>query len=224
MDVQRCHDRGDMTHYETPIRSAQAAESRRLILDAAAELFVCDGYAATSLTAIAERAGLAVETIYKHFQSKANLLQRLLQRAFAEDADEADAVDGLSDAQIHTLRAESDPTTRLRRICGLAADVYDRTAAVQRVFAEAAGADPALREQWQTNRRRRVDDVHALLEGFDEDGSLAVPLDEAVDVVWVLAGPEVFAMLTTERGWSTKRYEAWLYETLRAALLASSGG
>jgi AcrR family transcriptional regulator len=64
--------------YTAPIRSAQAAASRRLILDAALRLFSRDGYAATTLTAVAEEAGLAAETIYKHFQNKPNVLQQLL--------------------------------------------------------------------------------------------------------------------------------------------------
>jgi AcrR family transcriptional regulator len=208
-----------MARYETPIRTARAAESRRRILDAATVLFVRDGYATTSLTAIADQAGLAVETIYKHFGSKANLLQHLLQRTITGDTGGENVIGGLSEEQIAALNAVPDPSTRLRRICALAAGVYERAAGIQRVFSEAAGADPVLRELWRANRARRVTDIRALFTSFVREGSLSVPLDHAVDIAWVLVGPETFAMLTHDRGWTTQRYERWLYRTLHTELL-----
>jgi AcrR family transcriptional regulator len=208
-----------MASYDTPIRAARAAESRQRILDAAAELFVRDGYATTALTAIADEAGLAVETIYKHFGSKANLLQHLLQRTLTGDTRGKDVIGGLSEEQIAALNAEPDPSTRLRRICELAADIYERAAEIQRVFSEAAGADPVLRELWRTNRARRVDDIRALFTSFAREGSLSVPLAHAVDIAWALGGPEIFAMLTRDRGWPTQGYERWLHRTLHTELL-----
>ena len=36
------------------------------------------------------------------------------------------------------------------------------------------------------------------------------PGDRVVDVMWVLASPEVFVKLTGERGWSVDSYQSWL--------------
>jgi AcrR family transcriptional regulator len=205
--------------YSAPIRSAQAAASRRLILEAALRLFSRDGYAATTLTAVAEEAGVAAETIYKHFQNKPNVLQQLLAREIAGEQSGA-SVEGLSDRQVLELNAEPDPAKRLRALCGLAKRVYEDTAMLQRVFVEAAGTSPELRERWRANRARRLQDMRAVLSSFAEEGSLKVSLDAAGDIAWTLASPEIFAMLVHERGWDTQRYERWLYDTLHAELLA----
>jgi AcrR family transcriptional regulator len=206
--------------YTAPIRSAQAAASRRLILDAALRLFSRDGYAATTLTAVAEEAGLAAETIYKHFQNKPNVLQQLLAREIT-GSDSGDKDEGLSHGQVLELTAEPDPAERLRAFCGLARRVYEDTAMLQRVFVEAAGTSPELRERWRANRARRVQDTRAVLSSFAEEGSLTISLDVGADITWTLASPEVFTMLVQERGWDTQRYERWLYDILHAELLAS---
>jgi AcrR family transcriptional regulator len=208
--------------YTTPVRSAQAEASRRAILDAALRLFARDGYAATTLKGIADEAGVAVETLYKHFQSKLGLMQRLLAREITGEDSPAERVDGLTAAQLREHTAIPDPDDRLRSLCSLASDVYERAAVIQAIFVEAAGSNPELRAQWRDNRARRVDDVRALLVDLADDGVLALPLERAVDIVWTLAGPEVYTMLTQERGWHSDQYEQWLFQILRSQLLGVS--
>jgi AcrR family transcriptional regulator len=205
--------------YTTPIRSAQAAASRRRILDAALRLFARDGYPATTLTAIADEAGVAVETVYKHFQSKPRLLQRLLSNEVTDADTDLDPVSGLTSEQVAALTAAPDPERRLEAICAFVRRMYERTATLQRIFGEAAGTDPDLRAIWHENRARRVHDTNALLASFAREGSLRLPPDDAVDIAWTLTGPELFTMLTDERGWDGDRYERWLLDTLRSQLL-----
>ena len=50
--------------YDASKRRQAAARTRQLILDAALELFTGQGYAATPMTAIAQRAGVALDTVY----------------------------------------------------------------------------------------------------------------------------------------------------------------
>jgi len=48
----------------------RGAAKRRAVLDAAGALFLEGGYGATSMDAVAERAGVAKQTLYNHFGSK----------------------------------------------------------------------------------------------------------------------------------------------------------
>ena len=57
------------------------AHSRARLIDAAAELFGEVGYNATTLDSVADRAGLHVQTLYRHFPSKPDLATGLWQRS-----------------------------------------------------------------------------------------------------------------------------------------------
>ena len=63
--------------YESPRRREQAAATRRAILDAAQSLFERDGYAATTMAAIASEAGVALKTVYVAFETKSGVLRAL---------------------------------------------------------------------------------------------------------------------------------------------------
>jgi AcrR family transcriptional regulator len=206
--------------YTTPVRSAQAAASRRRILDAALRLFSRDGYAATTLSAIADEAGVSAETIYKHFRNKPTVLQQLLAREVTGN-DAGGRLEGVTDELVQQLAAEPDPVERLRAFCGLATRVYENTATLQRAFTEAARVNPELEELWRSNRLRRLQDMRAVLGVFAEDASLILPLETAGDLMWTLASPEVFTLLVHERGWEAPRYERWLYASLHVQLLGS---
>jgi len=49
--------------YTSALRTEQAARTRRLIVEAAAELFVSAGYARTTIKEIALHAGVAPDTV-----------------------------------------------------------------------------------------------------------------------------------------------------------------
>src|SRR2546423_13179759 len=61
--------------YVSPRRRDQAAATRREILEAAQRLFERQGYAATSMAAIAAEAGVALKTVYLAFETKSGLLR-----------------------------------------------------------------------------------------------------------------------------------------------------
>ena len=74
--------------YHSPVRAAQVELSRGRVLTAARELFLTQGYVATSVAAIAARAGVVRETVYKLFGTKAGLLKRLYDVTVAGDPEE----------------------------------------------------------------------------------------------------------------------------------------
>ena len=71
--------------YDSPARRAKAQETEANILEAAAALFAERGYVATSLAAVAERAGVNARTVYKVFGTKVRLLSRLVDVAIVGD-------------------------------------------------------------------------------------------------------------------------------------------
>ena len=74
--------------YESPRRREQAAATRRAILDAAQSLFERDGYAATTMAAIASEAGVALKTVYVAFETKSGVLRALWNLLLRGDDDD----------------------------------------------------------------------------------------------------------------------------------------
>ena len=66
--------------YDSSRRQAQAAATRRSILDAAHRRFVADGYVATTMEGIAAEAAVSLKTVYVGFGTKARLIGRALWR------------------------------------------------------------------------------------------------------------------------------------------------
>ncbi|WP_460491223.1 TetR/AcrR family transcriptional regulator [Dactylosporangium cerinum] len=71
--------------YDAAGRRAAAAYNRRAVLDAGLELLLRDGYQATTIRAVAERAGVSPELIYKTFKNKQGLMKGVYDRAVAGD-------------------------------------------------------------------------------------------------------------------------------------------
>ena len=103
--------------YDSPRRREQAAGTRELILTEAQRLFERDGYAATSMAAIAAAAGVALKTVYLSFDSKPGLLRAVWHRAFRGDRDdvpvgEQDWFREVMDERDPRRGSFSPPTTR----------------------------------------------------------------------------------------------------------------
>ena len=64
--------------HEPDGRRQRSLRTRARIVDAAARLFVDDGYVATTIEAVADAAGVAVQTVYYVFGTKRNLLAAVL--------------------------------------------------------------------------------------------------------------------------------------------------
>jgi len=87
-----------------PVRRLPRAQRREQILAAATEAFARNGFAATSLEDIAGQAGIARVLLYRHFDSKTDLYQAVLDRMCARlDAHVAEPVGGFTDSSIDGL-------------------------------------------------------------------------------------------------------------------------
>jgi AcrR family transcriptional regulator len=204
--------------YRSPLRSAQAGQTRRAIIDAATLLFVRDGYGATSIEEIAEEAGVSRATVFKACGSKAALLKTAYDVALV--GDDADVPLPLRPESI-AIRAEPDPRRYLERYAGLIVEIGGRVAAIYEAIRGAASDDPDIRPVWdKIQGERRIGAAHVVADTASK-GPLRASLDleAAADLVWVLVDPGLFHMLVNGRGWSAERYAQWLGGALSHELL-----
>lgn len=190
---------------------------------AAGELFAERGYAGATVTAIADRAGVSLQTLYLAWGSKRQLL-----RAFVEQrlSGSPTAITDATWADIARLRlleqlpVHPDPQTYLRGVATLFRTTAERAALGWRLYRDAAAIDPEARaDQLELSRQRRVT-MTGLLSGLP-DGAFRVGLsrDDAIDTLLVIMGPESYHLLVDQTGYSLERFEKWVADTLIASLL-----
>ena len=95
--------------YRSSLREDQAGATRLVIIAAAAELFARDGYAAVSMDAIAEAAGVSRPTIFNSVGGKATLLKEAYAAAFGQAAGSQDQAMPLVERP-RSRRVRSEPT------------------------------------------------------------------------------------------------------------------
>jgi AcrR family transcriptional regulator len=202
--------------YSSARRQAQARETRRSILDAALELFVASGYGATSIQAIAERAAVAVQTVYAVFGTKRELLRQLIETTITSEDDPLPVVER---REVQLVAAEPDVRRRVRLDAALSRSIVERVAPIVRVAEEAAASDPelaAMMKAMKAVRREEMIAATAILAGPD---GLRVARDDAAATLYVLYSPQVAAMLMDDYGWSPERYEDWLAHMILRSII-----
>jgi AcrR family transcriptional regulator len=199
--------------YESSRRALQAAQTRRDVLDAAIALFAESGWAGTTLAAIAERAGVAVETVYSGFGTKKGLLRAAIDVAIVGD----DAPIPLREREIWQRMGEGSRDMRMRTGVAMMAEIHGRTAGPWRALVEASGTDPEIAAWRDEVEAARRSDTQASLERIFETKID----DDTLDVLWVLYGPEAYSNLLRERGWDLARYERVMVEVGSKLILPS---
>lgn len=207
---------GVKRRYDATRRRAQAQENRQLVLHAAHELFVTQGYGATSITQIAAAAGVAPETVYAGFRTKLTVLRRAWD--IAVGGDDRD-VDLLERPEMRAVFAEPDLPTRLVRLAHVNTAVMRRTAHLRRAIAGAAGGDPAAAEFLAEIDRVRFSALREHALAAEATGQLAVPADTCRDVLFATTDGGLWLNLVDFCGWPDDQYATWLADLWRAALL-----
>ncbi len=203
--------------YSSARRQAQARETRRSILGAADELFIDAGYAATTMQAIADQAGVAVQTVYAAFGTKRELLRQLIERSLTGDDDPLPITER---ATAQSIAVEPERRRRAELGAALSRSITERVAPLVRVATEAAASDSELAtmmEAVKAARRREMTTSAALLAGPD---GLQVEPHEAAATLYVLYSPQVADMLMGDYGWSAERYETWLARMILQTVIA----
>ena len=204
--------------YDASGRREQAQARRRAVVVAARALFERDGFRPTTIAAVAERAGVSAESIYKGFGTKAALAKAVFDFVIAGD-DEPVPVWQRSEAD--AIRAEPDVRRKLIMYTrGLAAR-QQRSAKVQILIRDGGHTDESLAALWRQLLAERLTGMTMLGRHLIESGQLGegVELDEVRDILWTYTAVELYELLVVERGWPLDRYADWIGRAVTAALV-----
>jgi AcrR family transcriptional regulator len=204
--------------YESANRERTARATRRRIVDAAARLFVRDGYSDTSIADIASAAGVAVPTVYASLRSKANILRAVVELTLRGDDEAAPLAQR---AAWKEMEAEQDPSQKLIRFARIHTGACEREAAVFAQIEAAAGSDHEATELLAEHDRKRYETQSRLARHLQRGKRLKAGLTarRAADCIWTIASERTYLALVAQRGWKPAEYERWVAEQLEAALL-----
>lgn len=200
-------------------RSEKARANRRRMREAALHLFRQRGYAATSMQAIADKAGVAVQTLYFTFGTKRALLSEILDIAVAGDEEPIATLDR---AVVQAMIADPDPAEQLRQHARMTQEVWGRLAPVLEVVGGAATADPDIADLWQTNIDQRATVLERLCAALATKATLRYDVQTCIDIALALQGPELYQLFVDRRGWTPDKYGQWLTDALISQLLADA--
>jgi AcrR family transcriptional regulator len=209
--------------YNSSRRLQQAAATRREILDAAQRLFEGQGYAATTMAAIAAEAGVALKTVYVAFETKSGVLRALWNLLLRGDEDGVPVADR---PWYREALDEPDPERQLLLVARNSRQVKQRIGAVLEVIRAAAPTDPDIRALWDRIESDFHANQHVIVESLETKGALAPGLDvnRATDILWSLNLSNLWQLLVVERGWTPEQYEQFVGDVARSELLGARPG
>jgi AcrR family transcriptional regulator len=204
--------------YDSPLRRAQAATTRRAVIDAATRLFIERGFVATSVEDIATAAGVSRATVFTSVGGKGTVLKTAYDVALVGD-DEPVPMPQRPWAQ--GVRLATTAEAMLDAYADLVLVVTGRVGPITEAIRGAASADPEVLEVWHKIQEERRIGAGNIVRFAMERGGIREGLDPeaAADVVWLLTDPSLYVRLVIERGWAPRAYRDWLASTLETQLL-----
>ena len=195
------------------LRALRVARTEEQLIEAATELFLAQGYTATTLADVARGAGLAPRTVYLRFGSKANLFSRVVDRALTGDADSLDLRH-----RPGTRRAMSAPSLaeRIDAFAEMCVGIADRAGALFEVAAQAEGVEPDLAAAFQAGRRETEHLCARFWDHAQADGLLDANIDLGTLVILtdLLVCADTTVHLRRTRGWAGPEHQALITDTL----------
>lgn len=204
--------------YDVSGRREQAQVRRRAVVAAAKELFEQDGFRATSITTIAQRAGVSPESIYKSFGTKAALAKAVFDFVIAGDDEDVSVAQRPA---VQAALAEPDVRRKIEIYIHGLARRQQRSAKVQILIRDGRYSDDALVDVWQKLLDERLAGMTMFGQHLLETGRLraGIELEEVRDVLWTYIAVELYELLVLGRGWSLDRYAEWTARSLTNALI-----
>jgi AcrR family transcriptional regulator len=209
---------GTQRKYRSPLREEAARRTREAVVEAAAEVFVDEGYAGATIEQIAARAGVSRPTVFG-VGSKAQLFALARQRAATGGPLTA------NDEGFQRLLAIPDARRLLEEFAAFTAAISQRLGPLQLVLEQAAGTDPELAELLESSQQELLECARGIVAAAAATGWLRrdIPREAAVDMLWLQIQPPNSPRLVKERGWSHHAFERWHAAAMTAALLEPSG-
>ena len=207
--------------YASPMRDAQARRTRRAIVSAAHDLFLAQGYAATTIDGIAKAAHVSRRTVFNSVGGKVALLKVALDWAIVGDDEPVALADRPA---IKAILAESDPRKALMLWVQAVSDVAARTTPLGEVLIAAADIDPAAAQLLAEASSNRMLGATVFIRYLASLDGLAAGITEqrAAELCWALTDGHLYRLLIAQRSWSTADFNRWLAGSLAAALLPPS--
>jgi len=204
--------------YHSPLRADRARANRESVLRAAHRLFLAEGYARTSVAAIASAAGVSEDLVYKLFGNKRGLVVEVLNYAVT-GVDDSPPV--LQQDRPRQVRAEKDQRTQLAMFVTDITNRTSRARPIDDVIRSAGEVDPVLAAKRAEMHQTRLANLRAFVSWLHANGPLRAGLDEdeAAETVWTVTGPDVHRLLVDDLGWDHDHYRTWVHTTLEALLL-----
>lgn len=204
--------------YSSSLRAEQARDTRRRIRAAADTLFLERGYTDVSMDEIARRAGVARQTVFSAYGSKAKLLKEVLDVRLAGD-DEPVAV--AERPAVQRVLTATDPMDAIRGLARVVVDVNSRVAPLWLAVTEAVAFDPEIAALSRSYDDVRHADIGRIVDVVANLGALRRGRTRAKvkDAVFLLTDPNT-TYKAVKLGWSPTELERWYTDCLAALLLA----
>ena len=204
--------------YDATNRQANSRETRHRILTAARQTITEGGYRGATVTAIADRAGVNVDTVYALVGRKPVILRELIEQAIS-GTDQAVVAEERD--YVKAIGAEPDPKEKLSLYAEAMAAIQGRLAPLFLALRDASATEPEAAEIWHQISERRAVNMHKLARDLRGAGGLreGLTIGEAADILWATNSSEFYVLLTTDRKWSRSRYQRWLADAWHRLLL-----
>jgi AcrR family transcriptional regulator len=186
--------------YHSPRRAQDAADTRRDILRAAAELFSTTGYARVTVADIARAAGVAQQTVYSSAGSKSDILNEVLSEAIEESGGEAAVIAVRLTDDLPTALGVLARATRLGN--ELQRQAVDILFAAMPVHENAA-------QLWDLATGKYRDALRQIAEDLRDKGFVD-EADRTADALWFCFGFQAWRALVKDCGWTWDEAENWL--------------
>jgi AcrR family transcriptional regulator len=210
-----------MTHvkrsYDASRRREQARVRRLAVVLAARDLFERDGFRPTTIAAIAARAGVSEEGIYKGFGTKAALAKAVFDIVIAGDDEPVPVAERPA---VHAIRAEPDVRRKIAMFVDGLVERQARSARVQILIRDARHVDESLAPIWSTLMDEGLTGMTMLGSHLLDSGQLraGITLDEVRDVLWNYLAIDHYERLVLQQGWAQERYSRWLAHAITHAI------
>jgi AcrR family transcriptional regulator len=177
------------------------------------------GYAGATAEAIAAEANVAAQTIYAIFKNKKKMLISLMNVSPMTGLE--DHTPMLERTAVQAVSEERDQQRQLQMFAQVVASNLDQVAAISEVMTDASKVEPDFDRILQKLHKQRLEHMTAAVQQIAVNGPFRANVDDkyALNTIWTLTSPDVFLLLTRDRGWSKEEYAEWLADMLTRALL-----
>lgn len=212
-----------MAEVKTASRRDRARLTRLKIIRSAHEEFLEHGYHGATMAAIARRAGVATQTVYFVFHTKAELISAAIDLAVLGEDDPTDPEQTAWWGAMLTAATGAEALGHFVRGAG---PLYARAAGISEILRAAALTDPDVHAIWGHHDQLQAEAFRRVIEAVITKGPLRSGLDPAAatDILLTVYGDSSYLLLTTERGWTHDQAIDWACQALPALLLESDSG